>query len=72
MSLFVFADQSCRYGNEEGNYPEATICKQKFSRHNMLTVLPDGTIAYETFHIPSACLCHIVKEKYRDYFDFKI
>lgn len=55
-------DKGCRYGGKEGNCPEATKCKQKYTRHNMLTVSPDEGVTYDTFKIPSACVCHYKKK----------
>jgi len=54
-------DRACRYNGKEGNYPDDTICKQIYSRHNMLTVSPSRGVAYETFLFPSACICHLTK-----------
>jgi len=52
-------DAPCLYGGHHGLYPEATGCRQRYTRHNMLTITGDRTVAYETFLIPSACVCHI-------------
>jgi len=59
-------DEGCKYGGKEGNFLGATKCKQIYSRHNMLTVSPDNGVGYDTFLIPSACVCHYKKE----YFDY--
>ena len=61
FTKIFLADRACRYNGKEGNYPDDTICKQIYSRHNMLTVSPSRVVAYETFLFPSACICHLTK-----------
>lgn len=58
----------CLYAGSEGNNPEATECRQMYSKQSLLSVSKDGTIDYDTFPIASACVCHIVE---KDYFYFK-
>ena len=67
QTSLLILDQSCKYGGKEGLIPESTVCKQLHSRHNMLTVSPERVVAYETFLIPSACVCHL-RTDYSDYF----
>jgi len=53
-------DTPCTYGGKDGDFPKDTKCKQVYSRHNMLTISPiSKRVAFDTFQIPSACVCHI-------------
>ena len=61
--------QSCRYAGELGQNPELTECQQMYSKHSLLAVSDDGTLSYDNFPIPSACVCHI-KEPEFFLFDF--
>jgi len=57
-------DAPCLYGGAMGNFPEATVCRQRYTRHNLLAITADRRVAYETFLIPSACVCHIKDKSY--------
>merc|ERR550525_13240 len=52
-------DSPCLYGGTEGIFPDATVCKQKYARQNLLALSPDANLVFETFFIPSACVCHL-------------
>jgi len=49
----------CMYGGTEGLFPDATVCRQKYSRQNMLALSEDAQLVFETFLIPSACVCYL-------------
>ena len=58
--LLIITDTPCTYGGKDGDFPKDTKCKQVYSRHNMLTISPiSKRVAFDTFQIPSACVCHI-------------
>ena len=60
--LPLFSGESCKYDGEEGQFPQATECKQIYTKHNMLAISEDGDIFVENFRIPSTCVCSIVDE----------
>ena len=47
------------YGGTEGLFPDATVCKQKYTRQNLLALSRSAKLVFETFLIPSACVCHL-------------
>ena len=54
----------CLYDGSEGVNPEATECKQMFSKQSLLAVSLDGLVEYDTFFVPAACVCHIIEKEY--------
>ena len=56
--------QSCRYAGELGENPEVTECRQMYTKHSLLAVTEDGMLSYDTFEIPSACVCHIKEPEF--------
>lgn len=55
------AGRSCKYNGQEGLFPHATECRQKYSEHRMLALTDDGEGTYvESFLVPSACVCNIL------------
>ena len=53
----------CLYAGSQGINPEATECRQMFSKHSLLSIGLDGRVDYDTFSIPTACVCHIVDKE---------
>ena len=54
------AQESCKYNGEPGFYPNATACNQLYTRHDLLAISPNGYIEYDSFKVPSACICKIL------------
>ena len=52
--------QPCKYNGEPGFYPNATVCHQLYSRHDFLALSENGQIEYDSFKVPSACVCKIL------------
>ena len=57
----------CLYAGSQGVNPEATECRQMYSKHSLLSISLDGTVDYDTFSVPTACVCHIIN---KDFFFF--
>lgn len=58
--LHYVQGKSCKYGGALGLNPEATTCKQLYSKQQLLSISMDGFVDYDVFWIPSACGCHLV------------
>ncbi len=54
----------CRYAGSEGINPDATECRQMYSRQSLLAISMDGSVDYDNFAVPSACVCHIVDKAF--------
>ena len=50
----------CKYNGEPGFYPNATVCHQLYTRHDFLALSENGRIEYDSFKVPSACVCKIL------------
>lgn len=51
----------CLYAGTEGINPDATECRQMFTKHRMLAIDDEnGHVDFDTFKVPSACVCHLL------------
>jgi hypothetical protein len=67
--LSQIKDSSCLYAGSEGINPEVTECKQMYSKQNLLAISLQGTVDYDFFLVPSACVCHIIEKDFFYTFD---
>ena len=58
----------CLYAGSQGVNPEATECRQMYSKHSLLSISLDGTVDYDTFSVPTACVCHIINKEFFFFF----
>jgi len=49
--------ESCRNQDDAPSYGE-TVCRQKYTTYKMYVINELGEQVYDTFSLPSACLCH--------------
>jgi len=49
--------ESCRNQDDAPSYGE-TVCRQKYTTYKMYVINEQGEQVYDTFSLPSACLCH--------------
>jgi len=49
----------CMYGGAEGQNPELTVCRQKYTEHKLLAFTADSELLVDSFKLPSACACYI-------------
>jgi len=57
----------CLYGGAEGQDPDSTVCRQKYTEHKLLAFTADSELLVDSFKLPSACACYI-----KDDFDFDL
>lgn len=60
----------CTYAGSQGKIPEATECRQMFSRQSLLSISLDGSVEYDSFAVPTACVCHITDKNYFYFNDY--
>ena len=58
----------CLYAGSQGVNPEATECRQMYSKHSLLSISLDGTVDYDTFSVPTACVYHIINKEFFFFF----
>ena len=58
----------CLYAGSPGINPDATQCRQMYSKHSLLSISLDGTVDYDTFSVPTACVCHLKDKEFFEFF----
>jgi len=49
--------EPCRNQEDSPSFG-STVCRQKYTTYKMYVINPEGDQVYDTFSLPSACICH--------------
>ena len=50
--------RNCKFDGEDGHYPEASVCHQLYTVHNLM-VVHNNEVFMDEFEFPGACICLI-------------